>query len=75
MTGLGIFCGIVGMLVILALLAPRYGVDSRDGRDWNNRVGRVGPSGVPRPTPWSDLRALASAAGRVWPGPRSGLHR
>jgi len=30
---------IVTTLLLAALLAPRYGADSRDGRDWQPRQG------------------------------------
>jgi hypothetical protein len=61
MSGLVIVAG----LLVLAALAPRYGADSRDGRDWSGGHGRV----VRRPhrvaTPASDLRALLALAHRV----------
>jgi len=30
------------MVLLLGLLANRYGVDSRDGQDWASRPGSVG---------------------------------
>ncbi|HEY2206299.1 MAG TPA: hypothetical protein VGH99_17655 [Pseudonocardia sp.] len=59
MTGL-----VVGLLITLALLAPRYGADSRDGRDWT--AGRAARAARPvRRTPGDDLRTLAGLPGRI----------
>jgi hypothetical protein len=50
------------LLVVIALAAPRYGVDSRDGYDWNRRFGPPDPpppmSSRRRSTPAADLAAL-----------------
>ena len=73
------------LLLLIALAAPRYGVDSRDGHDWNRRFG---PPDPPPPmasrrlsTPAADLAALArlvrraalAAAART--RPRRSVHR
>ena len=51
------------LLIVIALAAPRYGVDSRDGYDWNRRFGPPDPpppmSSRRRSTPAADLAALA----------------
>lgn len=51
------------VLLLTALAAPRYGVDSRDGRDWTPRFGPPDPpppmASRRRSTPAADLRALA----------------
>jgi hypothetical protein len=57
MTGLVVM---VLVLVVLAVLAPRFGVDTRDGRDWSSDGGRsVGRAPAARRTVGSDARALA----------------
>jgi hypothetical protein len=56
---------VVGLLVTLALLAPRYGADSRDGRDWSNRIDRLGPRGD-RHTLRADLRRLTELVSAAW---------
>jgi hypothetical protein len=57
MTGLVVMALV---LVVLAVLAPRYGVDTRDGRDWRSDGGRyVGQAPAVRRTVASDARALA----------------
>jgi hypothetical protein len=51
------------LLIALAFAAPRYGVDSRDGYDWNRRSGPPDPplpmASRRRSTPAADLAALA----------------
>jgi len=54
MTGLLIVVG----LIALALLAPRYGADLRDGSDWRYERDQTLAGGGPRHTPRSDLAAL-----------------
>ena len=50
------------VLVLIALAAPRYGVDSRDGSFWNPRFGPPDPplpmASRRRSTPAADLAAL-----------------
>ena len=71
MSGLVIVAG----LLVLAALAPRYGTDSRDGRDWSDGDGRV----VCRPrrmaTPASDVRVLLGRAHRATGWIRGGRGR
>jgi hypothetical protein len=54
------------LLVAIALAAPRYGVDSRDGFDWNRRFGPPDPpppmASRRRSTPAADLRTLVRLA-------------
>lgn len=45
---------LLAVLVLIALAAPRYGVDSRLAPP-----GEDPPPPRPVPTPWGDLRALA----------------
>jgi hypothetical protein len=51
------------LLVVIAFAAPRYGVDTRDGHDWNRRFGPPEPlpplASRRRSTPLADLRAVA----------------
>ena len=51
------------LLVVIAVAAPRYGVDSRDSYDWNRRFGPPDPpppmASRRRSTPAADLAALA----------------
>lgn len=51
------------LLLLIALAAPRYGVDSRAGHDWTPRFGPPDPpppmASRRRSTPAADLRALA----------------
>jgi hypothetical protein len=51
------------LLLLIAVAAPRYGVDSRDGYDWNRRFGPPDPpppmASRRRSTPSADLAALA----------------
>ena len=51
------------VLLLIALAAPRYGVDSRDGSYWNRRFGPPDPpprmASRRRSTPAADLAALA----------------
>ena len=51
------------LLLLIALAAPRYGVDSRDRYDWNRRFGPPDPlppmASRRRSTPAADLAALA----------------
>ncbi|HTF49920.1 MAG TPA: hypothetical protein VK735_20960 [Pseudonocardia sp.] len=54
MTGLLIVVG----LIALAVLAPRYGADLRDGSDWRYQRDQTLAGGGPRHTPRSDLAAL-----------------
>jgi hypothetical protein len=61
MTGLLIVVG----LMVLALIAPRYGVDLRDGRDWRSRPGQSVAGPRVRHTPRSDLAKLNRWAGWV----------
>jgi hypothetical protein len=57
------------LLVTIALAAPRYGVDSRDGFDWNRRIGPPEPpppmASRRRSTPAADVAALAGHVRRV----------
>jgi hypothetical protein len=57
------------LLVVIALAAPRYGVDTRDGYDWNRRFGPPEPppplASRRRSTPLADLRAVARAFGHA----------
>jgi hypothetical protein len=50
------------LLLLIALAAPRYGVDSRDGSMWNPRLGPPDPpppmASRRRSTPAADLAAL-----------------
>jgi hypothetical protein len=54
------------LLITIAVAAPRYGVDTRDGYDWNRRFGPPDPppplASRRRSTPLADLSALARAA-------------
>jgi hypothetical protein len=57
------------LLLVLAIAAPRYGVDTRDGCDW---ISRSGPPDPPLPlasrrrsTPAADLAILARFGRRV----------
>jgi hypothetical protein len=56
------------LLLLIALAAPRYGVDSRDGHDWNRRFGPPDPpppmASRRRSTPAADLAALVRAVRR-----------
>ena len=47
---------LLAVLVLIALAAPRYGVDSRFPR-----IGEDPPPPRPVPTPWGDLRSLVRA--------------
>jgi hypothetical protein len=47
---------LLAVLVLIALAAPRYGVDSRFPRP-----GEDPPPPRPVPTPWGDLRSLVRA--------------
>jgi hypothetical protein len=69
MTGLLIFVG----LTALAFIAPRYGVDLRDGRDWRSQGDQGLAGSGARHTPRSDLAKLSrwaswvgSVLGRRW---------
>jgi hypothetical protein len=57
------------LLLLIAIAAPRYGVDSRDGHDWNRRPGPPDPpppmASRRRSTPLADLAALARFARRA----------
>jgi hypothetical protein len=57
------------LLLLIAIAAPRYGVDSRDGHDWNRRFGPPDPpppmASRRRSTPAADLAALARFARRA----------
>ena len=50
------------LLLLIALAAPRYGVDSRDGYDWNRRFGPPDPpppmASRRRSTPAADLKRV-----------------
>lgn len=54
------------LLLLIAVAAPRYGVDSRDGSLWNRRFGPPDPpppmASRRRSTPAADLAALARFA-------------
>ena len=73
------------LLLLIALAAPRYGVDSRDGHDWNRRFGPPDPpppmASRRRSTPAADLAALARLARHAARGtvartrPRRSVHR
>jgi hypothetical protein len=67
------------LLIAIAFAAPRYGVDSRDGYDWNRRFGPPDPlppmASRRRSTPAADLAALGRLIRRVddgWVGQRAG---
>jgi hypothetical protein len=57
------------LLIAIALAAPRYGVDSRDGYDWNRRFGPPDPpppmASRRRSTPAADLAALVRLIRRM----------
>jgi len=57
------------LLLLIALAAPRYGVDSRDGQDWHRRPGPPDPpppmASRRRSTPAADLAALVRFVRRV----------
>jgi hypothetical protein len=57
---------VLAFLLVLALLAPRFGVDSRDGKDWagphDNRGGRTR---APRATGGGPARLARSVRARV----------
>ena len=71
------------LLLLIALVAPRYGVDSRDRHDWTPRFGPPDPplpmASRRRSTPAADLAALARLARRglraAWTHPRGAVHR
>jgi hypothetical protein len=68
------------LLIAIALAAPRYGVDSRDGYDWRPRFGPPDPpppmASRRRSTPAADLAALARLIRRVLTGaPAAGAAR
>jgi hypothetical protein len=73
------------LLLLIAFAAPRYGVDSRDGHDWNRRFGPPDPpppmASRRRSTPLADLAALTRFARRAvratvtWTRPRRTAHR
>jgi len=60
------------LLLLIAVAAPRYGVDSRDGYDWNRRFGPPDPpppmASRRRSTPAADLVALARFVRRTLGG-------
>jgi hypothetical protein len=60
------------LLIAMAFAAPRYGVDSRDGYDWNRRFGPPDPlppmASRRRSTPAADLAALGRLIRRVTTG-------
>ncbi len=51
---------LLAVLVLIALAAPRYGVDSR----WPPKPGEDPPPPRPVPTPWGDARALVRGVAR-----------
>lgn len=51
-------------LTALALAVPRYGMDSRDGRDWGGVARRTGSEEPRLHTPLEDLRQLRGAVRR-----------
>ena len=57
------------LLLLIALAAPRYGVDSRDSHDWNRQFGPPDPpppmASRRRSTPAADLAALVSLVRRA----------
>ena len=57
------------VLLVIALAAPRYGVDSRDGSLWNRRFGPPDPlppmTSRRRSTPAADLAALGRCVRRI----------
>jgi hypothetical protein len=61
------------LLIAIALAAPRYGVDSRDGSDWRPHFGPPDPplpmASRRRSTPAADLAALARLIRRAPIGP------
>jgi hypothetical protein len=56
---------IVGLLITLALLAPRYGVDLRDGGDWRIQRDQSLAARGARYTPKADAVALAHWLARL----------
>jgi hypothetical protein len=60
------------LLIAIAFAAPRYGVDSRDGYDWNRRFGPPDPpppmASRRRSTPAADLAALGRLIRRATTG-------
>jgi hypothetical protein len=60
------------LLIAIALAAPRYGVDSRDGHDWNRHFGPPDPpppmASRRRSTPAADLAALVRHLRRLTSG-------
>jgi hypothetical protein len=60
------------LLIVIAFAAPRYGVDSRDGYDWNRRFGPPDPpppmASRRRSTPAADLAALGRLIRRATTG-------
>ena len=60
------------LLIAIALAAPRYGVDSRDGSFWNPRFGPPDPplpmASRRRSTPAADLAALVRLIRRATGG-------
>lgn len=62
---------IVLFLLVLAVVVPRYGADSRDGQDWRRGSGERRPPAV-RPAPLSDVAAVARWVRRRVSGSRIG---
>lgn len=63
------------VLVVLALAALRYGVDSRDSADWNAARRHDEPNPTPRRhTVRADLAALGRRLTRVRLQPQGGAH-
>ena len=60
------------LLLLIALAAPRYGVDSREGHDWNRRFGPPDPppplASRRRSTPAADLRRVLRIVAAVKQG-------
>ena len=64
------------LLLLIAIAAPRYGVDSRDSYDWNRRSGPPDPlppmASRRRSPPAADLAALVRVVRRAAGGRRRG---
>jgi hypothetical protein len=60
--GMDISLVLPAVLLLIALAAPRYGVDSRDGSFWNRRFGPPDPpppiASRRRSTPAADLKRV-----------------
>jgi hypothetical protein len=57
---------LLALLTAIAVAAPRYAADTRDGYDWRPMSGPPPERrpARPRPTPWGDAAALTRRAAR-----------